>query len=133
MRELVRPCLFIIARLGLFLAVVAWVVGQWWSSAFRISHIAVATDPNVWSFSSDNRLPPRFDYCIWRNQDDAITAQNLVWYRRWNVFPGVSARRWLSLPWILIKHWFIVTVLLTFNVTLHFIYRRRPEAEPCEN
>ena len=31
MRDLIKPSLFLIARLGLFLAVVAWGVGQWWN------------------------------------------------------------------------------------------------------
>ena len=30
MRELIRPALFWVVRLGLFFAVVAWIAGQWW-------------------------------------------------------------------------------------------------------
>ena len=31
MRGLIQPALFIVARTGVFLAVVAWIVGQWWN------------------------------------------------------------------------------------------------------
>jgi hypothetical protein len=31
MRDLIRLTLFIVARLGLFLAVVGWIVSQWWT------------------------------------------------------------------------------------------------------
>ena len=44
MRDLIRPTLFILARLGLFLAVVAWIVGQWWqvTCALPVSSDGVA-------------------------------------------------------------------------------------------
>ncbi len=44
MRDLIRPTLFIVARLGLFLAVVAWIVGQWWqvTCALPVSSDGVA-------------------------------------------------------------------------------------------
>jgi len=45
MRELIRPTLFMIVRLGLFLTVVAWSFGQWWTLSFAIpvnDHTALA-------------------------------------------------------------------------------------------
>lgn len=36
MRALIRPTVFMIARLGLFLAVAAWIAGQWQSVSFLL-------------------------------------------------------------------------------------------------
>ena len=36
MRSLIRPALFMIARLGLLLSVVAWVAGQWWQISLEV-------------------------------------------------------------------------------------------------
>ena len=33
MQELIRPALFLVARVGLFLAVLGWIVAQWWLSS----------------------------------------------------------------------------------------------------
>jgi hypothetical protein len=30
------------------------------------------------------------------------------------------------------RHWLVITTFTAFNIALQFIYRKRPEGQPCE-
>ncbi len=150
MRPLIRPVLFAIARLGLFLSVVAWVVGQWWSVDVKANGLfALSSDKGIavgaYSLSSlrvptttivrTQNLRTNLDFNYWlfspEEHSEMLTRSNIsiyairVGYYFWR--PGTTLRE------VSFHHWLITTIFAAFNLTLHFIYRRRPEVQPCEN
>ena len=152
MRELIRPTLFIIARTGLFLAVVAWTVGQWWNVSFLLpvpTGVAGAElSPESWqcrhvrrhfaiAFTDVVRTPHsspgteilhekfRLMWEIEQIEASGRSAQSLT-----STFHQVEVpcRGLNNIP-----HWLVVTALFTINIALHFTYRKRPAIQPCEN
>ena len=100
MKPLIRPFLFTVARLGLFLAVAGWVVGNWWYMCWRIpGHYAIESD-----------------YCGWSFSETLGSGYLNLGFRIYSV-----------------PHWPFISAFLAFNVLLHVIYRKRPEAKPCED
>ena len=50
-------------------------------------------------------------------------------------FPGLDFAFGKVVNYLFLRHWLIITVFTAFtafNITLHFIYRKRPEIQPCE-
>ena len=45
------------------------------------------------------------------------------------IFPGISTEFG---KFIYVSHWLITSLFAAFNIALHFIYRKRPEGQPCE-
>ena len=48
-----------------------------------------------------------------------------VWFRRLHRFPGIATRwRW-PVPWVMARHWLVVTIFGLFNGVLMWVYRKR--------
>jgi len=150
MRSLIRPALFAIARLGLFLSVVAWIVGQWWSVDLKFNGVvALGSDRGIavgayslrslrlpiTTFLRTQNLRTNLEYNYWvfvpERHSEVLGGSDISYYNfRVGYFfwrPG-TAIRMVSVP-----HWLITTAFVVFNILLHFIYRRRPESPPCES
>ena len=145
MKNLLRMSLFIVARAGLFLAIVAWIVGQWCGilasgSLMTASAVCFTGEPGIivgltnfkvsWRFDvSEEQSRPMwaFDYSepefsgLRRQVSLVEPVSGLVLFYDHN--GGVN---------IAVRHWLIITLFTAFNIVLHFIYHKRPEGQPCE-
>ena len=138
MKNVLRMSLFIIARAGLCLAVVAWIVGQWW---------AIEID-------NDQRdVHVRMDYRGWVIVDLLMITRAAT--EGWNFavetagrtimldvvelsqlasriggkvveFPGLSYASMKDLNYLFLRHWLVTSLAAAFYLTLKFIYRRKP-------
>ena len=157
MRDLIKPTLFIVARLALFLAVVAWIVGQWWNGKVACPFGTTLLTEHGWSVQPQGRTNN------WRLSVKAIESESpatkLVNDWKFNTVDAVpnDPERFLTsvyprgssmseLPGIVVintpfishwsvsfRHWLIATIFATFNICLHWFYRKRLEVQPCEN
>ena len=136
MKPLIRPFLFAVARLGLFQAVMAWIVGQWESILYVTPDYGVGLSHSGWAISvrySGNAKSA--SQILYGRGIDAVLTD---WMEYGNHspalrFPGVGCW-WTKVRWVgTLQHWFATSVFLAFNLFLHFTYRKRPEAEPCDD
>ncbi len=139
MRELIEPTLKIMARTGLFLAVVAWVVGQWWEVEAQGFYFGVtATWPGyVIIFDMQNRYPFKVNYSqhptriagppplgfTFSEYEKQSSLPGFVYIPQSDNFAGV----------VTIRHWLIITIFTLINVALWWFYRKPKEVTPCEN
>lgn len=123
MRPLVRPFLFAVARLGLFLSVTAWIVGQWWLfcgvAQVNVTHVAgLILHPN------------KFDLFL----TDNIGLANPFYVN--SVSVGGKGAELASLDMFMvlhsigqdatsIPHWLIVTMCGVFYGILKWVYRKK--------
>ena len=127
MRSLIQPALFAIARMGLFLSVVAWVVGQ------RLDYDEFGVDFAVVNCRLSSGNWGFFVTKSWAKPfTGGITHLTPVRQRAWPAF-RFTTNRGEALAAFRMRHWFVVTAFAFVNILLHFIYRRRPESQPCEN
>ena len=127
MTPLIRPLLFAVARLGLFLAVTVWIVGhrvEWFSALCPVpsgsTGFIVRSETCTFGYAQ-HAIPVK-----WYTAND-LDGSNATWHRR--VWAEVKWRGYsLEVP-----NWLVTSVFLAFNVVLHFTYRKRPETQPCEN
>ena len=132
MKPLIRPFLFAVARLGLFLAVAAWIVGQWRFASMNLGHFGAGLSASSVHISWE---PRKSRYNLFVNEGaevEALTAYTNTWFRRLRRLPGIALRTH-SAPWLIVNHWLIVSSLTLTNIAIHFIYRKRPEIQTCEN
>ena len=144
MKNLLRMSLFIIARAGLCLAVVAWIVGQWWTVDHSVAamgkRVGIVLYRSTWSFTRSPVSTP-----TWRVKTQPAFDVPHNWFRMESILYGLDKDAWqcagvsyASSPAYIGKtklsfdHWLIVTLFTAFNIALHFIYRKRPEGQPCE-
>lgn len=156
MRALIRPTLFMIARLGLFLVVVAWIAGQWWHAKASHPFGTTLLTEHGWCTMSlgptiklrlaaqaiENILPPNKLVNDWRFNRVVAAPVDLegfltsVYLRgsTMSELPGIVVIKTPFLGhWsVSFLHWLVVTIFALFNGVLMFIYRRRPEVKPCE-
>ena len=144
-RSLIRPFLFTVARLGLFLAVAAWVssaryridMGQWMANTvfaqssdehgwrFIYSHVS----QSKWDFWFELRKPGLIPGSIDRSDSvGRIGISGVVTY-----WTEPSPLRGRSCHCVDICHWLFTTTFIILNLFLLFMYRKRPEPEPCED
>lgn len=142
MRELIRPALFMIARTGLFLAVVAWIVGKtWWLEAVAPAvgaalteqgwTVAVPSDPE-WRFNATRVESgwPDFGY-LFRPPGEVGSDSDVA---TGFSFSGLTCHNYLAIFYtVSVTHTLVVTILTVFNICLHWLYRKRPEVPPCES
>ncbi len=151
MRDLIQPALKIMARTGLFLSVVAWVVGQWWTvqltapfpTGRAITQVAFEATRQGWVLNHHDRIgytsiqwraftlsirhplhfeQERFSECHFFKVGDDI--------RRGQVsFAGMTARPvWGTFrvgTFLAVRHWLIVTIFALFHGALKWVYRKR--------
>ena len=149
MRELIRPGLFWMARLGLFLSVVAWGLGQWWHAKAACSFGTTLLSEHGWYVQNSGRtrkmrlsivpiesvLPSNKLVIDWRfNRVNAAPIDHegfltSVYFNGSSMseFSGVVVintpflRHWS----ISTRHWLIVTIFALFYGVLKWGYRKR--------
>lgn len=171
MRSLIRPSLFVVARLGLFLTLAAWLVGQSFVIFITVpaasGSIVTSVCPegwimgyksgeSVWSAAGISRHfwreldrmqaifdpPPNLE---WRGQlrrEDGVLKPVLKrssWASRLQFVEYGSKQASGSTgaifrgPGLAFPHSRITLTLLACNGLLLFVYRKRADAEPCED
>lgn len=132
MRDLVRPTLFMIARLGLFFAVVTWIVGQRWRLEIQVPRVRGSLMKQGWliwpwpvsefSLACDTQAETpwfrdTYEFGHYSNGDSKSF---------WG-YLGVGADRPTqnSDGYLSFRHWLIVTVFALFNGVLMWVYRKR--------
>lgn len=143
MRALIRPTLFMIARLGLFLAVVAWGTSQELQFELRSTSGASKTTGGLnsqgWYAVCDGPyLAATFPEMSSGPFDEFYEG---LWFEIPVAIPGIFDRVYSllgltittgPLKVISARHWLLVSIFALFNGVLMFIYRKRPEVKPCE-
>lgn len=151
MRELIRPALFIIARTGLFLSVVAWIVSQWYVVTLWGNSIRLTCKPRYWSAETGPWWPDTFRLSV-QSTTFLIDGGNDSRYRvqyRWGAKPnkpgtflyGLYLHSIAEVDWkfpparfrLLLYHWLTVIIFTGSNIALHIIYRKRTNVSPCES
>lgn len=143
MKPLIRPTLFIIMRLGLFLAVLAWIVGQWWFVDASIptpnGSVCIMVDNrgpvvNKWKFRQDCflKLEP---LQATSSLDSVFNSQewtDILSYKRHymiDTYPLVIIRGFNHGAWqgtiIATRHWVVVTFFALFYGGLKWMYGKR--------
>ena len=130
MRSLVKPSLFWIARIGLFLAVVAWIVGHFHVGQATLPYSLLECHSSGWvltisdefsdlTFLSDIDSRPKTanpDYDILSGRPDMTTIIR---------FPGFRCQLMGAWHTVYVKHWLILTITAAFYGTLKYGYRHR--------
>ncbi len=146
MQSLIKPALFWVARLGLFLSVAAWIVGQWWFVGLShvgagITRMFVGQEGWVLHQSHDWALPTRGTLSCeaspikgWPQRhafnDTALNDSTSIYGAV--VMKQQSLMNLVTRKSIAIRHWLNVTTFALFYSVLKFIYRKRPEAQLCK-
>ena len=124
MRPLIRPTLFAIARLGLFLAVVVWIVSQWWSVSISYGDTAyVSRDGLTFIYDQDSVYPSSVTVNIEYVGNLEPWFSNVVHVEQPTVMVGFLSFR----------HWFIVTAFALFYAVLKWVYRERRDVAKCSS
>lgn len=128
MRSLIRPALFMVARLGLLFSLIAFAFGQTWQGAGCIYKLAGAIDRAGISIAIATATPGR--WVIQEQPERDIVNKFLIG-------KGLaSGYRHLSLGAVAIEygprghalgayHWLTITVAVLFNGVLMWVYRKR--------
>ena len=133
MRDLIKPTLFIIARTGLFLAVVAWIVGQSPSKGVIASWLSLSFDETGVCFGVAFKFIG-FGIVDFGSTTNGVIEGVYLGPNHWHVNLGVAAIACgPDGVGIALHHWLHTFLLAAFNTFLHIIYRKRPEVQPCEN
>ena len=139
MRSLIRPMLFMVARLGLFFALVAWIASQWWSVDAQVGPddlcltLVVLPDfvgGGIESNVRSNRIevesveagkgPPSIfnqDFIQRKRQQPGCFAILLPP----GVILGYDTSRGIA---VAIRHWINVTLFALFYGVLKWVYRK---------
>ena len=141
MKPLIRPFLFAVARLGLFLAVMAWIVGQWWTiySAIPAGHglveiyvgdksyevsrwdVLPSTSFNITADRRADSLPFEVLYTLFRGELRSDSCGQALLY----VGPGFFTAKQGVIDGMSIRHWLIITIFALFYGVLKWVYRKR--------
>jgi len=143
MRELIRPTLFMIARLGLLVAIAGWLASQWWNFELNLdtdngrrAGVAGVVDqgwgcigkfavyPTSTSLSVTSPEPLRFGAMYLRAAfgDDAKYLSSWVDWQ----FNLVGFRvAFGPLKYFSVRHELVFTLSALFNGVLMWVYRKR--------
>ena len=140
MRELIRPALFWVVRLGLFFAVAAWVVAQWCFVEMTASGLGRSGRILVWPketaiISEPTARQPGIRTWLYRDNNHPHSySQSLVeqvkdtpMYSAVRPIRGITLvmdRRVLRAA-VLIRHWLVVTIFAVFYGVLKWVYWER--------
>lgn len=147
MRELIRPAFFLVARLGLFLSVAAWIAGQWWTplldvnrtglcrlsfsfeqTGWAISNLTPSRqDPQWLEIKRNDRRPPHY-WVLWVSEP-VETIRQLVepeQIAETDMFGIVYGHH--SVFWgLTIRHWTVVSFFALSCGVLQWACRKRGE------
>ena len=137
MRELIRPGLFSVARLGLLLSVFAWIIGQFWlmqigplQSVDRGIVIVLPPRPTAtWMPRVAPHAESRFLNMVFNPQQLAESVSDTFEVHQ---VPGAAfvVERSAATAYLLaIRHWLIVGLFAVFYATLKCAYLRHSARE----
>ena len=144
MRSLIRPTLFAAARLGLFLAVTAWIVSQWKVAHGQVGPVRIEVHAQggvTWIDRYDNIQPTVYFTQSSYGWPSSMYFEDTTNYGLggeifWNPIPGFvySTHRGAGgvAKTFSMRHWLVTSLFAAFNIALHFIYRKRREEQSCE-
>ena len=135
MKSLIRPGLFATARLALFLAVLSWVLSQFWWIRFGTPLLAFDMKPG--GFVIGYGYPRRgFDYDVrrvrpgselaWTFRDPA-SETSAGWPHLLNSFHrfGITWSSFGTFGHLAIRHWLVCVIQILFNLALIVLFRSR--------
>lgn len=141
MRPLLRPFLFALARLGVFLSAVAWIVSQTFLPRLTLPignrHVLFLLAPEGALFLNWDR-PENLEVEWFRKSElEPYEIEHLstmftpmdngeMFTAEYSSF-GVTIGKMQDTPVLSFRHWLITTVFVTVNVVLYITYRKRPE------
>lgn len=148
MRELIRPGLTTVARLGLFLSLAAWFVGNGWVGTIAIpfgaGHVATGLGAHGWFagyFRSATSFNTRFSPSSEKYNAGAYFGEQLPEEARAFItahsngeFLGMRSTKFNANVGrfgdaISIRHWLVVTIFAAFYALLSWVCRKHePEA-----
>ena len=128
MRELIRPALFLVARVGLFLGVVAWVVGQTWQGVgFTPGCGAIVDQHGVIvgiNTPSDRGWGGEEISGTMLVKEFLSVRDTLPGTRYWG-FGAFAVLQETGSVIIAFRHWLIITIFALFYGVLKWVYRKR--------
>ena len=160
MRNLIRPTLFAAARLGLFLAITAWIVGQWWIFELGHTNYWMASGPGGIVVVRTNLSPPAWYRYTALDSSNDLRAKYLAegYPEVFGRFPkveeivdwdhivampyhdstdwsccGVRIRRWRLGASFSIRHSTIVSVFILVHIVLTIICRMSQDDQSVES
>ena len=128
MRELIRPALFLVARVGLFLSLLAWSLGHMWQGVGVVYGFAGVLDQTGIGVGLDRKstrtaIIPRAGETMTTQQFlDGVHSRPGDWGLRLHVI-AFNVRA--SEAAIAMQHWLIVTIFALFYGVLKWVYRKR--------
>lgn len=128
MRELIRPTLFMVAKLGLFLSVVAWVASQWIQLHLILDSAVSATMESKRFVAVDRSEPsclPLTTLLTCRADEAFETLTEIESEPDTFGFCGWSHNESSFGLQIAVRHWLIVSVFALFYGVLKWVYGKR--------
>ena len=128
MKNLLRMSLFIVARAGLFLAIVAWIVGQWLTGGGTCPLGVVLVCDSGWICAVDHDLRFAWEFSVAPTQAGDLNL-HFVKPPKSNrrigfSLCGVTGWRTIVKTSVSIRHWLIVTFFALFYGVLKWVYRK---------
>ena len=130
MRELIRPALFVVARVGMFLSLVATIAGQFWQSSLNTGFAVLVVERAGVGFS----MHAASDYGLHiAEHSDSTMVEDYIAFeidgkpRSGDIGILNIARVGLSRTEFVFggRHWLIVTFFGLFYGVLKWVYRKR--------
>ena len=128
MRSLIRPTLFWVARMGLFLSLATWCIGQSWQGTGHLYGFVGAID----QFGLGASMGPNRGAGVNRNSDYEIVKEFLdgTHVPSKGHFIGMAAiALYIGTEWAMaIRHYLVVAIFALFYGMLKWVYRKRAVA-----
>ncbi|MEO2019971.1 MAG: hypothetical protein ABGZ53_37025 [Fuerstiella sp.] len=137
MRSLIRPTLFLVARVGLVLSVGFWIVGQWWEVLVQMSLAAGAIHKEGWVCAAI--YPGPAGWVVSTNEAD--NGESAAWLFQYPSFDratgepsgfsfiGLTALHFPHMfATVALRHWLTTTFFALFYGVLKWVYRKRRKA-----
>ncbi|MFY9252480.1 MAG: hypothetical protein WAO83_03420 [Fuerstiella sp.] len=135
MNYLTRFFLFMVARLGLFIAVELWLASFWWGfdctgSVLGRSVELVVCDKGIAVAKSDLAgLPLEYRFSTPEDVGEARwvfepSDKDLQSAEFTQPFPGINCMKGPSAFIVSVRHWIPIVVFAAFYATLRFVYRK---------
>ena len=135
MKNLLRMSLFIIARAGLCLAVVAWIAGQWWGTIAEgsLSQLSCGLGMESNGFILQVATRP-VTACIRPLGKGELASVNMYFESTaaeigaTQLLPGAKVLSGSGEYCLFVHHYFTITLFALFYGVLKWVYRKRGKA-----